>query len=90
QMAEREKAESQLRQAQKMESIGQLTGGIAHDFNNMLAIVIGSLDIAERRFERNPERARIAIGHAIEGANRAASLTRRLLAFARQAPLQPQ
>lgn len=90
QMAEREKAENQLRQAQKMESIGQLTGGIAHDFNNMLAIVIGSLDIAERRFERNPERARIAIGHALEGANRAASLTRRLLAFARQAPLQPQ
>lgn len=90
QMSEREKAESQLRQAQKMESIGQLTGGIAHDFNNMLAIVIGSLDIAERRFERNPERAKIAIGHALEGANRAASLTRRLLAFARQAPLQPQ
>jgi signal transduction histidine kinase/CheY-like chemotaxis protein len=90
QMAERERAESQLRQAQKMESIGQLTGGIAHDFNNMLAIVIGSLDIADRRFDRNPERARAAIGHALEGANRAASLTRRLLAFARQAPLQPQ
>jgi len=90
QMAEREKAESALRQAQKMESIGQLTGGIAHDFNNMLAIVIGSLDIAQRRFASQPERALLAIGHALEGANRAASLTRRLLAFARQAPLQPR
>lgn len=90
QMAQREKAESDLRQVQKMESIGQLTGGIAHDFNNMLAIVIGSLDIAERRFASNPDRARAAIGHALEGANRAASLTKRLLAFARRSPLQPQ
>ena len=90
QMAQREKAENELRQIQKMESIGQLTGGIAHDFNNMLAIVIGSLDIAERRFSSDPERARTAIGHALEGANRAASLTKRLLAFARRSPLQPQ
>lgn len=90
QMAQREKAEADLRQAQKMESIGQLTGGIAHDFNNMLAIVIGSLDIAERRFTSSPDRARVAIGHALEGANRAASLTKRLLAFARRSPLQPQ
>jgi signal transduction histidine kinase len=90
QMAQREKAENELRQVQKMESIGQLTGGIAHDFNNMLAIVIGSLDIAERRFASNPDRARLAIGHAMEGANRAASLTKRLLAFARRSPLQPQ
>jgi signal transduction histidine kinase/CheY-like chemotaxis protein len=90
QMAQREKAENELRQVQKMESIGQLTGGIAHDFNNMLAIVIGSLDIAERRFASNPDRARLAIGHALEGANRAASLTKRLLAFARRSPLQPQ
>jgi signal transduction histidine kinase len=90
QMAQREKAENELRQVQKMESIGQLTGGIAHDFNNMLAIVIGSLDIAERRFSNNPERARTAIAHALEGANRAAALTKRLLAFARRSPLQPQ
>lgn len=90
QMAQREKAENDLRQVQKMESIGQLTGGIAHDFNNMLAIVIGSLDIAERRFSSSPERARKAIGHALEGAHRAASLTHRLLAFARRSPLQPQ
>jgi signal transduction histidine kinase/CheY-like chemotaxis protein len=90
QMAQREKAESELRQVQKMESIGQLTGGIAHDFNNMLAIVIGSLDIAERRFSDHPERARTAIAHAMEGASRAAALTKRLLAFARRSPLQPQ
>lgn len=85
----REAAEAQLRQAQKMESIGQLTGGIAHDFNNMLAIVIGGLDIAERRLGE-PEKARRALENAREGANRAADLTRRLLAFARQQPLQPK
>jgi signal transduction histidine kinase/CheY-like chemotaxis protein len=90
QMAERERVENELRQVQKMESIGQLTGGIAHDFNNMLAIVIGSLDIAERRFATNPDRTRTAIAHALEGANRAAALTKRLLAFARRSPLQPQ
>ena len=90
QIAQRERVESDLRQTQKMESIGQLTGGIAHDFNNMLAIVIGNLDIAERRFASNPERARTAIGNALEGADRAASLTKRLLAFARRSPLQPQ
>ncbi len=90
QIAEREKAEADLRQVQRMESIGQLTGGIAHDFNNMLAIVIGSLEMAARRFDTHPDRARAAIGHALEGAGRAAKLTQRLLAFARRQPLQPQ
>ena len=85
----REAAENQLRQAQKMEAIGQLTGGIAHDFNNMLAIVLGGIDIADRRLE-DTAKARVALSHAKEGANRAADLTRRLLAFARQQPLQPQ
>ncbi len=85
----REAAESQLRQAQKMEAIGQLTGGIAHDFNNMLAIVLGGIDIAERRLD-DRAKALLALSHAKEGANRAADLTRRLLAFARQQPLQPQ
>jgi signal transduction histidine kinase len=90
QIAERERVEAQMRQIQKMESIGQLTGGIAHDFNNMLAIVIGNLDMAARRFDTAPERARAAIGHANEGATRAAALTRRLLAFSRQQPLEPR
>ena len=88
---EREAAEAQMRQMQKMESIGQLTGGIAHDFNNMLAIVIGSLDMARRRLAPGGD-PRIATGidNATEGAQRAAQLTARLLAFSRQQPLDPQ
>ncbi|PJI89861.1 response regulator [Sphingomonas koreensis] len=82
--------EAQLRQMQKMESIGQLTGGVAHDFNNMLAIVIGSLDMAKRRFESDPKKALEGIGNAMEGAERAAQLTARLLAFSRQQPLAPK
>jgi signal transduction histidine kinase/ActR/RegA family two-component response regulator len=89
QMAAREAAEHQIRQMQRMESIGQLTGGIAHDFNNMLAIVIGSLDLAKRRLSGDPERLRRNIDNAYEGAERAASLTARLLAFSRQQPLAP-
>src|SRR3546814_8625351 len=74
-----------------MESIGQLTGGIAHDFNNMLAIVIGSLDIVRRRLAPGTD-VRIVRGvdNATEGAQRAAQLTARLLAFSRQQPLDPQ
>lgn len=90
QMAAREAAEGALRQIQKMESIGQLTGGIAHDFNNMLAIVIGNLDLAQRRLKGEPDRALASIGHAREGAERAATLTARLLAFSRQQPLAPE
>ena len=90
QMAAREQAEAQVRQMQKMESIGQLTGGIAHDFNNMLAIVIGSLDLAKRRIEDGDrERLERCIANAHEGAERAAALTARLLAFSRQQPLAP-
>jgi signal transduction histidine kinase/ActR/RegA family two-component response regulator len=89
QMAGRESAEAQIRQMQKMESIGQLTGGIAHDFNNMLAIVIGSLDLAKRRLRGDPEKLERCIVNAYEGAERAASLTARLLAFSRQQPLAP-
>ena len=85
-----EKAETQIRQMQKMESIGQLTGGIAHDFNNMLAIVIGSLDIARRRMNDDPKKALTFIDNARDGATRAASLTSRLLAFSRQQPLAPE
>ena len=86
----RETAEAQLRQAQKMEAIGQLTGGIAHDFNNMLGVISGSLDLVERRLKKG----NYEIGHFIEAASkagaRAAALTHRLLAFARQQPLTPE
>ncbi|HKT54428.1 MAG TPA: ATP-binding protein, partial [Caulobacteraceae bacterium] len=89
QIAEREKAEAALRQSQKMEAIGQLTGGIAHDFNNMLAIILGSLDIMLRRHaDADPRITRLAAA-AMEGANRAAALTQRLLAFSRLQPLKP-
>ncbi|WP_274424740.1 hybrid sensor histidine kinase/response regulator [Chelativorans sp. YIM 93263] len=88
-IADREEAEEALRQAQKMEALGQLTGGIAHDFNNMLAVVIGSLDLLTRRIGAEP-RARRYVDAAMEGARRAATLTQRLLAFARQQPLKPE
>lgn len=81
-------AEDQLRQAQKMEAVGQLTGGIAHDFNNLLTIVMGSLDLLRRRAE--DERSQRLLDNAMEGATRAATLTARLLAFSRRQPLSPQ
>ena len=86
---ELEAANDQVRQMQKMEAIGQLTGGIAHDFNNMLSIVIGSLDLALRRMDRDRGDIRPLIDNAIAGANRAATLTARLLAFSRQQTLVP-
>ena len=89
-MAERAAAEMQLRQVQKMEAVGQLTGGIAHDFNNMLAVVLGGLDLAKRRLRQETEEVGRHIDNAMEGANRAATLTRRLLSFARAEPLLPQ
>ncbi|MFZ5704392.1 MAG: CHASE3 domain-containing protein [Pseudomonadota bacterium] len=89
QVEAREKAEAQILHMQKLESIGQLTGGIAHDFNNMLAIVIGSLDLAKRRIGGDTDRLIRYIDNAHEGAQRAASLTARLLAFSRQQPLAP-
>ncbi|MDU6376259.1 MAG: PAS domain S-box protein, partial [Bradyrhizobium sp.] len=81
QIEQRRRAEDTLRQSQKMDAIGKLTGGVAHDFNNMLAIVIGSLDIALRRLATEPEKATACIENAQEGARRAAILTARLLAF---------
>ena len=89
-VAERENAEAQVRQMQKIESIGQLTGGIAHDFNNMLAVVLGSLEIVKRRLKTDPDKALAGIENAEEGARRAATLTARLLAFSRQQPLAPE
>ena len=85
----RARAEAQLAQAQKMEAVGQLTGGIAHDFNNMLAVVVGGLDLARRKLSYRPSEVGPHLDGAMEGADRAAALTRRLLSFARAEPLLP-
>ena len=86
-VAAREKAQEQLRQAQKMETIGQLTGGVAHDFNNLLMAVMGNLDLLRKRIPNDPRLHRLIDG-ALQGAERGASLTQRLLAFARQQDLR--
>ncbi len=85
----REQAEEKVRQMQKMEAIGQITGGVAHDFNNMLAVIMSALQLARRRMDRGEPGAEGFIDAAVDGARRAASLTRRLLAFARRQPLSP-
>jgi signal transduction histidine kinase len=87
---QREQAESQLRQSQKMDAIGQLTGGIAHDFNNMLGVVIGSLDMMRRRMKTDEFGVGRFIDAATKATERSAALTQRLLAFARQQPLSPE
>jgi PAS domain S-box-containing protein len=89
--AELLKAEEALRQAQKMDALGQLTGGIAHDFNNLLTGIIGAMHILKRRIAagRADDLDRV-MDAAVASANRAAALTHRLLAFARQQPLDPQ
>ena len=84
------KSESQLRQSQKMEAVGQLTGGIAHDFNNNLAVVISGLNLLRRKLDRGETDVGRFIEGAMEGAQRAAALTQRLLAFSRQQPLLPE
>ena len=86
-VAAREKAQEQLRQVQKMETIGQLTGGIAHDFNNLLMAVMGNLDLLRKRLPDDPRLRRLIDG-ALQGAERGATLTQRLLAFARQQDLK--
>jgi signal transduction histidine kinase len=89
-MAERAHAEQQMRQMQKIEALGQLTGGIAHDFNNMLAVVISGLGLIKRRLAAGNTDVLELADATIDGANRAAALTTRLMAFARQQPLAPQ
>ncbi|HYE00529.1 MAG TPA: ATP-binding protein [Alphaproteobacteria bacterium] len=86
----RERAEAALRQSQKMEAIGQLTGGIAHDFNNLLTVVIGNVELLQRSLPEEPPRLRRAAESARRGAERAAVLTQRLLAFSRKQALSPQ
>jgi signal transduction histidine kinase/CheY-like chemotaxis protein len=92
---ERMQTEEALRQAQKMEAIGQLTGGVAHDFNNLLTVIMGSLDSIRRQLDDPAHKLDIARlrrlqSMAFQGAERAATLTSRLLAFARRQPLQPE
>jgi PAS domain S-box-containing protein len=84
---QRERAEEQLRQAQKMEMIGQLTGGVAHDFNNLLMAVLSNLDLLRKHLPNDPRTARLVNG-ALQGAQRGAVLTQRLLAFARRQDLK--
>ena len=89
QMAERERAEAALRQAQRVEAIGQLTGGVAHDFNNLLTVMVGNIDLLQSTGSLGPRtKARLAAmrGAAIRGA----TLTGHLLAFARRQPLLPR
>ena len=86
----REQVESQLRQSQKMEAIGQLTGGIAHDFNNMLGVITGSLELMQRRIKKGDFGIERFMDAAVKATERAAILTHRLLAFARQQALAPE
>jgi nitrogen-specific signal transduction histidine kinase/CheY-like chemotaxis protein len=90
QVSRREQVESQLRQSQKMEALGQLTGGIAHDFNNMLGVIMGAHDLASRRMRKGDFNIDRFMNAAVTAAERAAALTQRLLAFARQQPLAPR
>jgi PAS domain S-box-containing protein len=85
----RQETEDALRQAQKMESIGQLTGGIAHDFNNLLTVILGNMETLQRRLPPTHEGQRMAAA-ARDSASRGAQLTHRLLAFARRSPLAPE
>jgi len=88
---ERTRAEEALRQAHKMEALGQLTGGVAHDFNNLLTVVIGNVEGIQRRLGAKGDAAiRGFTDAAMQGARRAAILTQRLLAFARGQPLEPK
>src|SRR5258707_472272 len=87
-IAAKRAAEEQLFQAQKMESVGQLTGGIAHDFNNMLTVITGTIEILADGVRDDPALASI-VKMIDDAANRAAQLTANLLAFARKQPLRP-
>ena len=88
-----QRAQEQLAQAQKMEGIGQLTGGVAHDFNNLLTVILGNLESLQRAAQvatPSVDRMKRSIDNAMRGAQRAAALTQRLLAFSRRQPLDPK
>ena len=89
QMIERARVEAQLRQSQKVEAIGKLTGGVAHDFNNLLMAVLGNLSLLRKHLAPGDARSSRLIDGALQGAQRGAALTQRLLAFARQQDLSP-
>jgi len=89
-MAERARTEEALRQAHKMEAVGQLSGGIAHDFNNLIMIVKGNLRLLRKRLDPALEQPVQYITAAEEALNRAAALTQRILAFSRRQPLSPE
>jgi signal transduction histidine kinase/CheY-like chemotaxis protein len=90
QIEQRENAEGALRQVQKMEAMGQLTGGIAHDFNNLLQVIIGNLEVLQRRNLVANDDGKRMVASAVRNAERASTLTQRLLAFARRQPLNPK
>jgi PAS domain S-box-containing protein len=84
-----ERTRDALAISQKMETVGQLTGGVAHDFNNILAVILGSLELAKKRLQTEDPRIHRLLDNAIHGALRGASLTQRMLAFARKQDLKP-
>ncbi len=88
-LTEQKQTEEQLRQAQKMEAVGQLTGGIAHDFNNLLAVILGNLELLEGEIDKTTQ-ASEWVQTAIAATERGAGLTQRLLAFSRKQALQPE
>ncbi len=92
-ISRRSVAEEALRQSQKLDAVGHLTGGVAHDFNNLLTIIIGNLESAQHQLENWAEGTQLKLAQRLEnamhGAQRAATLTKRLLAFSRQQPLNP-
>ncbi|HXO43215.1 MAG TPA: ATP-binding protein [Thermoanaerobaculia bacterium] len=88
-VGERQRQEAHLRQAQRMEAVGQLAGGVAHDFNNLLTIILGYAGLVAARLEDRPELHR-QVEQIAKAGERGAALTRQLLAFSRQLPLQPR
>lgn len=89
-ITERVETEARLRQAQKMDALGQLTGGVAHDFNNLLTAILGAVDALDEQLAAGPDGARPHVAMIRQAGERAAALTHRLLAFARKQPLDPR